>query len=124
MALTSPIYISGHRGMVGSAIHRNLNSRGYTTNLITRTHSELDLTNQQAVNDFFETERPEYVFLAAAKVGGIFANSTYSYKKTLYLKILFGITGLMDRLNLMMPIARLLDLFKIGESYVVVFRRS
>jgi len=72
----SPIYIPGHRGMVGSAIHRNLEARGYT-NLVTRTHSELDLTNQQAVNNFFETERPEYVFLAAAKVGGILANSTY-----------------------------------------------
>ncbi|MBK5191137.1 MAG: GDP-L-fucose synthase [Methanosarcinales archaeon] len=72
----SKIYIPGHRGMVGSSIHRNLEARGYT-NLITRTHSELDLTNQQAVNNFFETERPEYVFLAAAKVGGILANSTY-----------------------------------------------
>ena len=72
----SPIYIPGHRGMVGSAINRKLEAKGYT-NLITRTHSELDLTNQQAVNTFFETERPEYVFLAAAKVGGILANSTY-----------------------------------------------
>jgi len=72
----SKIYIPGHCGMAGSAIHRNLKSRGYT-NIITRTHSELDLTNQQAVNNFFEAERPEYVFLAAAKVGGILANSTY-----------------------------------------------
>ena len=72
----SKIYIPGHRGMAGSAILRNLKSRSYT-NIITRTHSELDLTNQQAVNDFFETENPEYVFLAAAKVGGILANSTY-----------------------------------------------
>lgn len=72
----SKIYISGHRGMVGSAICRNLESKGYT-NLITRIHNELDLTNQQAVNNFFEAERPEYVFLAAAKVGGILANSTY-----------------------------------------------
>lgn len=72
----SKIYIPGHRGMAGSAIHRNLEARGYH-NIITRTHSELDLTNQQAVNHFFETERPEYVFLAAAKVGGILANSTY-----------------------------------------------
>lgn len=70
------IYIAGHRGMAGSAIKRNLESKGYT-NLITRKHSELDLTNQQSVNDFFEIERPEYVFLAAAKVGGILANSTY-----------------------------------------------
>ena len=76
MELKSPIYISGHRGMAGSAIHRNLESKGYN-NIMTRTHSELDLTNQQAVNTFFETERPEYVFLAAAKVGGILANSTY-----------------------------------------------
>ncbi|MEA1893713.1 MAG: GDP-L-fucose synthase [Euryarchaeota archaeon] len=72
----SKIYIPGHRGMAGSAIHRNLKARGYH-NLITRTHSELDLTNQQAVNNFFEEVRPEYVFLAAAKVGGILANSTY-----------------------------------------------
>ena len=68
------IYIPGHRGMVGSAIKRNLESKG-NTNLITCTRSELDLTNQQAVNNFFEKEKPEYVFLAAAKVGGILANS-------------------------------------------------
>ncbi|MDW7726672.1 MAG: GDP-L-fucose synthase [Candidatus Methanoperedens sp.] len=73
---TSSIYIAGHRGMAGSAIKRNLKARGYH-NLITRTRSELDLTNQQAVNNFFKTEKPEYVFLAAAKVGGILANSTY-----------------------------------------------
>ena len=73
---TSNIYIPGHHGMAGSAINRNLKSIGYA-NIITRTHFELDLTNQQSVNDFFETERPEYVFLAAAKVGGILANSTY-----------------------------------------------
>ena len=70
------IYIAGHRGMAGSAIKRNLESKGYY-NSITRNHRDLDLTNQQAVNNFFETERPEYVFLAAAKVGGIIANSTY-----------------------------------------------
>ena len=62
--------------MVGSAIHCNLKNKGYH-NLLTRTHKELDLTNQQAVNELFESERPEYVFLAAAKVGGILANSTY-----------------------------------------------
>lgn len=73
---TSKIYIPGHRGMAGSAIKRNLESKGYH-NLITRNRSELDLTNQQAVSNFFETEMPEYVFLAAAKVGGIMANSTY-----------------------------------------------
>jgi Nucleoside-diphosphate-sugar epimerases len=72
----SKIYISGHRGMVGSSIERKLESKGYQ-NLICRTHSKLDLTNQQAVNNFFESERPEYVFLAAAKVGGILANNTY-----------------------------------------------
>ena len=76
MNINDKIYIPGHRGMAGSAIHRNLESKGYN-NLITRTHSDLDLTNQQAVNNFFETERPEYIFLAAAKVGGILANSTY-----------------------------------------------
>jgi GDP-L-fucose synthase len=70
------IYIAGHRGMAGSAIKRNLELKGYH-DIITRTHSELDLTNQQAVNNFFEAQRPEYVFLAAAKVGGILANSTF-----------------------------------------------
>ena len=74
MELTSKIYVAGHRGMVGSAIVRELQRQGYT-NIITRTHAELDLLNQQAVNDFFEAEKPEYVFLAAAKVGGIIANS-------------------------------------------------
>lgn len=70
------IYIAGHRGMVGSAIARNLNEKGYH-NLVSRTSSELDLRNQQAVNDFFASEKPEYVFLAAAKVGGIQANNIY-----------------------------------------------
>jgi len=70
------IYVAGHRGMVGSAIYRKLIKEGYT-NLLTRTSSELDLRNQQAVTDFFEAEQPEYVFLAAAKVGGIVANNTY-----------------------------------------------
>jgi GDP-L-fucose synthase len=72
----SRIYVAGHRGMVGSAIVRGLESRGYR-NLISRTHSELDLTNQKAVRDFFAAEQPDYVFLAAAKVGGIHANDTY-----------------------------------------------
>lgn len=76
MNRSDKIYIAGHRGMAGSAIKRNLESKGYH-NFITRNHSDLDLTNQQAVNNFFEAERPEYVFLAAAKVGGILANSTY-----------------------------------------------
>jgi GDP-L-fucose synthase len=72
----SKIYIAGHTGLVGSAILRCLQSQGYK-NFILRTHQELDLEIQKDVNDFFETERPEYVFLAAAKVGGIYANNTY-----------------------------------------------
>ena len=76
MEKDSKIYVAGHRGMVGSAIVRELKKQGYT-NIITRTHSELDLINQSQVNQFFETERPEYVFLAAAKVGGIIANSEH-----------------------------------------------
>lgn len=71
----SKIYVAGHRGLVGSAIVRNLEERGYT-NIIYRTHKELDLTRQIEVEKFFEEERPEYVFLAAAKVGGIHANNT------------------------------------------------
>lgn len=70
------IYVAGHRGMVGSAIVRKLTSLGYT-NLLTKTSAELDLRNQQQVFDFFDLEKPEYVFLAAAKVGGIVANNTY-----------------------------------------------
>lgn len=69
------IYVAGHRGLVGSAIVRNLKSKGYT-NIISRTHKELDLTDQRAVRGFFESERPEYVVLAAAKVGGIHANNS------------------------------------------------
>ena len=76
MDLQSKIYIAGHRGMVGSAIQRKLQSLGYT-NIITRTSAELDLREQQAVRSFFELEKPDYVFLAAAKVGGILANNTY-----------------------------------------------
>jgi GDP-L-fucose synthase len=70
------IYIAGHRGMVGSAIHRNLVYLGYE-NILTRTSAQLDLRTQEAVNEFFEIERPAYVFLAAARVGGIHANNTY-----------------------------------------------
>ena len=70
------IYVAGHRGMVGSAIVRKLKGDGYN-NLILRTHSELDLTRQNEVEDFFRSEKPDLVFLAAAKVGGIYANSTY-----------------------------------------------
>ncbi|MBI2274156.1 MAG: GDP-L-fucose synthase [Bacteroidetes bacterium] len=76
MEKNAKIYVAGHRGMVGSAIVRRLQKDGYS-NLVTRTSQELDLRNQQAVNDFFEAEKPEYVFLAAAKVGGIVANNTY-----------------------------------------------
>ncbi len=76
MNKNSKIYIAGHRGMVGSAIFRKLEKEGYT-NIIRRTSSELDLRDQLAVYKFFETEKPEYVFLAAAKVGGIVANNTY-----------------------------------------------
>ena len=76
MEQTAKIYIAGHRGMVGSALERNLREEGFK-NIVTRTSGELDLRNQQAVNDFFEQEKPNYVILAAAKVGGIYANSTY-----------------------------------------------
>ena len=70
------IYVAGHRGLVGSALMRNLRTRGYT-NFVTRTHAELDLTSQAAVEAFFAVEKPDYVFLAAARVGGIHANNTY-----------------------------------------------
>ncbi|WXT99925.1 MAG: GDP-L-fucose synthase [Catillopecten margaritatus gill symbiont] len=73
---TAKIYIAGHRGLVGSAIIRQLEQQGFS-NLITRTHAELDLINQQAVSDFFKQEKPDYVILAAAKVGGIHANNVY-----------------------------------------------
>ena len=73
MQKDSKIYVAGHRGMVGSAIVRELQRQGYT-NLVLRTHRELDLCRQTEVEAFFATEKPEYVFLAAAKVGGIVAN--------------------------------------------------
>ncbi|TDB69009.1 GDP-L-fucose synthase [Arundinibacter roseus] len=76
MEKDAKIYIAGHRGMVGSAIYRKLLSEGYT-NFVVRTSAELDLRNQEAVCTFFEEEKPDYVFLAAAKVGGIMANNTY-----------------------------------------------
>ncbi|HWZ36570.1 MAG TPA: GDP-L-fucose synthase [Mucilaginibacter sp.] len=76
MDKNSKIYIAGHRGMVGSAINRKLQKEGFT-NIVTRTSAELDLRNQQQVADFFALEKPDYVFLAAAKVGGIVANNTY-----------------------------------------------
>ena len=70
------IYVAGHRGLVGSAIVRRLRAAG-CTNLLLRTHAELDLTDDRATRAFFDAERPDYVFLAAAKVGGIVANNTY-----------------------------------------------
>ena len=76
MNICDKIYVAGHRGMVGSSIVRNLKSKGYT-NIITRTSSELNLLRQKDVEDFFESEKPDYVFMAAAKVGGIHANNTY-----------------------------------------------
>ena len=76
MEKNAKIYVAGHRGMVGSAIIRKLKEEGFE-NIIFRTSSELDLRNQQAVSDFFQKEKPDYVFLAAAKVGGILANNTY-----------------------------------------------
>jgi GDP-L-fucose synthase len=76
MEKTAKVYIAGHRGMVGSSLERKLRKEGYN-NIITRTSNELDLRNQQTVNDFFENEKPAYVILAAAKVGGIHANNTY-----------------------------------------------
>ena len=76
MNKNAKIYVAGHRGLVGSAIKRNLEKKEYT-NIIGKTHNELELTNQLAVKNFFEQERPEYVVLAAAKVGGINANRTY-----------------------------------------------
>ena len=76
MELNSKIYIAGHAGLVGSAIHRRLRQAGFQ-NLLIVTHDDLNLTSQHAVNTFFQEQRPEYVFLAAAKVGGIHANSTF-----------------------------------------------
>jgi GDP-L-fucose synthase len=76
MNLSAKIYVAGHRGLVGSALVRHLSAQGYA-NLMTCTHAELDLTEQMAVEEFFARERPEFVFLAAAKVGGIHANNTY-----------------------------------------------
>lgn len=76
MEKTAKIYVAGHRGMVGSALVRKLEKEGYS-NIVTRASKDLDLRNQQQVNDFFQTEQPDYVFLAAAKVGGIVANNTY-----------------------------------------------
>ncbi len=76
MQKNSKIYVAGHRGLVGSALMRTLQAQGYG-NIVTRTHAELDLCDQAAVRDFFQQEQPEYVFLAAAKVGGIWANNTF-----------------------------------------------
>ena len=76
MNLNDKIYIAGHRGLVGSAVLRNLESKGFN-NLLTKSHKDLDLTNQTKVKNFFDKEKPDYVILAAAKVGGIYANNTY-----------------------------------------------
>ena len=76
MQLDAKIYIAGHRGMVGSAILRNLQAKGYR-NILTRTSQELDLLDQNSVFAFLQVEKPDYIFLAAAKVGGIHANNTY-----------------------------------------------
>ena len=76
MECNSKIYVAGHRGLVGSALVKSLQAKGYH-NLIVKTHAELDLTDQRTTQEFFQTEQPEYVFLAAAKVGGIVANNTY-----------------------------------------------
>ena len=73
----SRIFVAGHRGMVGSAIYRRLQVCGYG-NIVVRTHRELDLTRQKETEDFFDRQRPDYVFLSAARVGGILANSTYT----------------------------------------------
>ena len=85
MNKNSKIYVAGHKGMVGSAIVRKLQSEGYA-HLVLASSSDLDLRNQQAVEKFFASEKPEYVFLAAAKVGGIVANNTYR-AEFLYIKI-------------------------------------
>jgi GDP-L-fucose synthase len=76
MIENTKIYVAGHRGMVGSAIVRKLKSLGYN-NIMTRTHDELDLTNQSQVQKFFEAEKPDQVYLCAAKVGGVHANNTF-----------------------------------------------
>ncbi|MFI3257672.1 MAG: GDP-L-fucose synthase [Spirochaetales bacterium] len=106
MEKNAKIYVAGHRGLVGSAILKQLEKDGYT-NIITRTHSQLDLTQQTQVNEFFESEKPDYVFLAAAKVGGIGANSTYP-ADFIYLNMMIGFnvvhaaykTGVKKLLNL------------------------
>lgn len=89
MKKTEKIYIAGHTGLVGSAILRCLKKNGYN-NIVVRTHNELDLTNQAAVDVFFEKEKPEYVFLAAARVGGIVANSTYP-AEFIYTNLMIGV---------------------------------
>ena len=88
MEKTDKIYVAGHTGLVGSAILRRLQKDGYR-NIIVRPRSELDLTDQKAVNDFFSTEKPDFVFLAAARVGGIVANSTYP-AEFIYTNLMIG----------------------------------
>ena len=98
MDLNDKIYIAGHRGLVGSAIVRQLEERDFT-NLLVREHKELDLTNQVAVQAFFSQEKPDYVILAAGKVGGIHANNTYP-ADFIYQNLMIGANRLMStRLN-------------------------
>jgi len=96
MNKNSKIFVAGHRGMVGSAIIRKLTALGYD-NIVTKTHNELDLINQRDVESFFAKEKPDYVFLAAAKVGGILANSEnkaeFFYENILHARFLQGGAG-------------------------------
>ena len=97
MQLNDKIYVAGHNGLVGSAIVRKLKRDGFS-NIITRTHSELDLTNQQAVNEFFEKEKPDYVFMCAAKVGGIQANKE-ALDKFMYINTMIEFNTIMAAFN-------------------------
>ena len=97
MTPTDKIYVAGHNGLVGSAIIRKLKKEGFH-NIITRTHSELDLTNQKEVNAFFEKERPDFVFMAAAKVGGIQANKE-ALDQFLYINTMIEFNTIMAAFN-------------------------
>ena len=111
MELSAKIFVAGHRGMVGAAIVRKLHSEGYN-NIITRTSKELDLRNQAVVNDFFTKEQPEYIFVAAARVGGILANNTYRAE--------FLYDNLMIEANLIHAayVAKVQKLFFLGSSCI------
>ena len=112
------IYIAGHRGMVGSAIIRELQKQGQT-NIVVRTHAELELTNQQAVRDFFKAEKPDQVYLAAARVGGIYANNTYPaefiYDKQPMREDAL-LTGILESTNQPYAVAKIAGI-KLCESY-------